>query len=132
MLQQISTIAQDFADRVFSPQEQQRTSDELDDIVYFSMHEIYTKYVDADRAAMEVNISSRKRRSLVNIFSKSAHAIDAITVITAMENAVVEISLLLNDSRAHFGEQFVFTELAIEITRKRALSDSNDSLSSAS
>eukprot|EP00483_Globobulimina_turgida_P011354 UN11376 len=65
--------------------------------------ELFLRYIDPSKAMLEVNISSAVRAQLINAFRSFELSNNALeTILPLFENAVMEISFLMNDSHRRF------------------------------
>ena len=85
------------------------------DVILKSTKELYEKYIDPSKAILEVNISSDKRVALMKVFKSLESTNDKKNVVQQilplLENAVLEVSYLMNDSNQRFRRTSVFLEL---------------------
>eukprot|EP01083_Nonionella_stella_P278299 946391_1 len=111
----VSAIVTEFTDKI---NEIDMTNDtDVNAICWGAMNRIYVKYIHADLADLEVNISSRRRREIERVYENTKKEKTIESIMGPMERCVIEISILLNDSRSRFGEESVFSELAYEVKR---------------
>eukprot|EP01084_Bolivina_argentea_P023890 44616_1 len=96
----------------------------INEYVWSALNEMYDKYINENTADLEVNISSRKRKAIKNVFENNVVEKTIENILPPMEHCVMEISLLLNDSRGRFCENIEFTELALSLSKSQSVSKS--------
>ena len=70
-----------------------------------SMKEIHAKYIDADIAPLEINIASRLRRNIQEVFTQSDDEVDITKIMILMEEATTEIVKLMTEAAIRFSLQ---------------------------
>ena len=88
-----------------------RANDDDDGVreaLFESMTEIHVKYIDADIAPLEINIGSRLRRRIHEVFTRNDDAVTAVIpmditkIMVLMEEATADIVKLMTEAAIRF------------------------------
>eukprot|EP01084_Bolivina_argentea_P029151 54108_1 len=106
----LSLITKNFNDEIEVALKENESNMRINSICFKAMHQIFCKYIFMS-STLEVNISSSTRMGLHTIFVNNEEDKSVEKILPLIENAVMEISHLMNDSFSRFTKQTVFTEL---------------------
>ena len=79
----------------------------MTNILFDSVKELYLKYIQADTAPLEINVSSRTRANIESVFEHETSAVTADKILDVMEVAVEEILSVLTGSAMRYSPEDV-------------------------
>merc|ERR1711860_308005 len=96
----LSAMAENFHDRMQVVANDDKEA--IRDIVFQSLGEFYSKYIDSKEAPLEVNIAWKTRRNISYIFDGTQKEENVQDTLTLIESAVQEIAQLMKDANIRF------------------------------
>ena len=99
----------------------------IEESFYECSSKLYDKYIDSTQAMMEVNISSQLRFTLMSLFKNNKEK-SIEKILSLMEQAVKQISVLMNDSYSRFQRNKVFNSLKQTKTLKMLFNENEQNV----